>query len=141
MNNVTYKKQQETKHTRTHTTTTKEIKEIKINTKYEFVCSGVKDVSKINPDTTLADLGLDSLMSTEIQQTLERDFDLLLSGREIRLLTLNKLKDISSGNKDAVEGEKNHAAGGKNSLPRSPNKFAQHGQVYIHVVRILFVYC
>lgn len=58
--------------------------------------TGVKDPSSINPDTTLADLGLDSLMGTEIQQALERDFDLTLSSREIRLLTMKKLREIGS---------------------------------------------
>jgi fatty acid synthase len=41
-------------------------------------------------------LGLDSLMGVEIKQTLERDFDIVLSQKEIRSLTLNKLKGISS---------------------------------------------
>ena len=60
-------------------------------------------MSKINPDTTLADLGLDSLMGTEIQQTLERDFDLVLSSRDIRLLTMNKLREI--GNEGSGAGD------------------------------------
>nr|KAG5704186.1 hypothetical protein BaRGS_009716 [Batillaria attramentaria] len=58
---------------------------------------GVKDPSTLSPNATLADLGLDSLMGTEIQQTLERDFDLALSNREIRLLTMNKLREINEG--------------------------------------------
>lgn len=33
---------------------------------------GVKDVNSINPNNNLADLGMDSLMGTEIKQTLER---------------------------------------------------------------------
>lgn len=61
----------------------------------------MKDVSKINPDSTLADLGLDSLMGTEIQQTLERDFDLVLSSRDVRLLTINKLREIGSDGSSA----------------------------------------
>ena len=58
--------------------------------------SGVKDVSRLNPDSTLADLGLDSLMGTEIQQALEREFDFVLSSREIRLLTVSKLRELSN---------------------------------------------
>lgn len=58
---------------------------------------GVKDPNTINPDTTLADLGLDSLMGVEVKQTLERDYDLALSMREIRLLTVNTLKGIGGG--------------------------------------------
>ena len=68
---------------------------------------GLKDVNKVNGDTTLADLGLDSLMGTEIQQTLERDFDLVMSGRDIRLLTINKLKDIGTNQNNNSVSETN----------------------------------
>jgi fatty acid synthase len=34
----------------------------------------VKDPSTVNADTSLGDLGLDSLMGVEVKQTLERDF-------------------------------------------------------------------
>ncbi|KAM4691284.1 fatty acid synthase isoform 2-T2 [Rhinophrynus dorsalis] len=56
---------------------------------------GVRDVSSLNPDTTLADLGLDSLMGVEVRQTLERDYDILMAMREVRQLTINKLRELS----------------------------------------------
>ncbi|XP_043486066.1 fatty acid synthase [Polistes fuscatus] len=59
---------------------------------------GIKDVKKVNPSNTLADLGMDSLMGTEIKQTLERNYDLVLSAQEIRGLTFNKLLELSSDN-------------------------------------------
>ncbi|XP_076460136.1 fatty acid synthase-like [Babylonia areolata] len=55
---------------------------------------GVRDVSKLPPDSTLADLGLDSLMGTEVQQTLERDFDLVYTSRDIRQLTISRLTQL-----------------------------------------------
>lgn len=55
---------------------------------------GVKDVSSVNG--TLADLGMDSLMGTEIKQTLERNYDIVLSPQEIRALTFAKLEELSS---------------------------------------------
>lgn len=54
-------------------------------------------MSTLNADTTLGDLGLDSLMGVEVKQTLERDYDLSLPMREIRLLTINKLNAITGG--------------------------------------------
>ncbi|XP_075072878.1 fatty acid synthase [Mixophyes fleayi] len=57
---------------------------------------GVRDVSSLNPDTTLADLGLDSLMGVEVRQTLERDYDIVMAMREVRQLTINKLRELSS---------------------------------------------
>jgi fatty acid synthase len=62
-----------------------------------YHCSGVKDPSSINKDATLGELGLDSLMGVEVKQTLERDYDLTLPMQEIRSLTLDKLRNISSG--------------------------------------------
>lgn len=62
-----------------------------------YASSGVKDASTINSDVTLGDLGLDSLMGVEVKQTLERDFDLSLSMKDIRALTMHRLAEISSG--------------------------------------------
>jgi fatty acid synthase len=62
------------------------------------VVSGIKDVSTVNGQSTLADLGMDSLMGAEIKQTLERNYDLVLSAQEIRSLTFARLLELSSGN-------------------------------------------
>lgn len=59
---------------------------------------GVKDVNLINFNNNLADLGMDSLMGTEIKQTLERHYDIMLSAQEIRVLTFAKLQELSSTN-------------------------------------------
>uniref|UniRef100_A0A671PGD7 Fatty acid synthase n=1 Tax=Sinocyclocheilus anshuiensis TaxID=1608454 RepID=A0A671PGD7_9TELE len=63
---------------------------------------GVRDVNCLNADASLADLGLDSLMGVEVRQTLERDYDIVMAMREIRQLTINKLRELSSqsGGKD-----------------------------------------
>ncbi len=55
----------------------------------------------MNPDVTLVDLGLDSLIGVEIKQTLERDFKLDLPLTEIRNLTFAKLNQVSH---HSVEG-------------------------------------
>uniref|UniRef100_A0A8C3MMS5 Fatty acid synthase n=1 Tax=Geospiza parvula TaxID=87175 RepID=A0A8C3MMS5_GEOPR len=62
---------------------------------------GVRDVSSLNAESSLADLGLDSLMGVEVRQTLERDYDIVMTMREIRLLTINKLRELSSKSKTA----------------------------------------
>lgn len=70
---------------------------------------GMKDVSNVNGNANLAELGMDSLMGVEVKQTLERDYDLVLSMQEIRQLTLNRLKEIDEGEGDDarsfVEGD------------------------------------
>lgn len=52
---------------------------------------GVKDPTKLDPNSTLSDLGMDSLMTVEIKQGLERGYDLIMTTQEIRNL---KIKDI-----------------------------------------------
>lgn len=61
---------------------------------------GIKDIKTVNPSNSLADLGMDSLMGTEIKQTLERNYDLVLSAQEIRNLTFAKLLELSSSSTD-----------------------------------------
>lgn len=46
-------------------------------------------------DSSLGSLGLDSLMSVEVKQVLEREFDLVLSMKEIRALTITSLRQKS----------------------------------------------
>ncbi|CAG9818816.1 unnamed protein product [Phaedon cochleariae] len=58
---------------------------------------GIKDASTVTPSATLADMGMDSLMGAEIKQTLERNYDLVLSAQEIRALTFGRLMELSSG--------------------------------------------
>lgn len=53
-------------------------------------------MNSLNADTSLSDLGLDSLMGVEVRQTLERDYDLVMTMRDVRLLTINKLRELSS---------------------------------------------
>lgn len=63
---------------------------------------GIRDMSTVNPDSTLADLGLDSLMGVEVRQMLEREHDLVLSMRDVRQLTLRKLQEMSSQQEPAA---------------------------------------
>ncbi|XP_076049052.1 fatty acid synthase-like [Oratosquilla oratoria] len=55
---------------------------------------GVKDLSTVRKDVTLGDLGLDSLMSVEVKQTLEREADVVLNPSEVRQLTLGAIEKL-----------------------------------------------
>ncbi|XP_014215720.1 fatty acid synthase [Copidosoma floridanum] len=72
---------------------------------------GIKDVKTVNPNNSLADLGMDSLMGTEIKQTLERNYDIVLSPQEIRGLTFAKLKEFASSTSEepVVDGTQSPA--------------------------------
>lgn len=56
----------------------------------------MSDISSVSNDSTLGSLGLDSLMSVEVKQLLEREFDLMLSMKEIRGLTITLLREKAS---------------------------------------------
>ncbi|XP_060027688.1 fatty acid synthase [Erinaceus europaeus] len=64
---------------------------------------GIRDMAELGLDSSLADLGLDSLMGVEVRQILEREYDLVLSMREVRQLTLRKLQELSSTTSAAEE--------------------------------------
>ncbi|KAK2119426.1 hypothetical protein P7K49_000812 [Saguinus oedipus] len=57
---------------------------------------GIHDLAGVNLDSSLEELGLDSLMGVEVRQTLEREHDMALSMREMWQLTLWKLQELSS---------------------------------------------
>ncbi|KAM9817197.1 fatty acid synthase [Neosynchiropus ocellatus] len=74
---------------------------------------GVREVSSLNADASLADLGLDSLMGVEVRQTLERDYDIVMAMREIRQLTINKLRELANSKPAAANGTKLSSARGR----------------------------
>ncbi|KMQ83915.1 fatty acid synthase [Lasius niger] len=57
---------------------------------------GLKDLNIIIPNISLPELGMDSMMAVEIKQTLEREFDILLSAQDIRNLNFAKLKKMTN---------------------------------------------
>lgn len=65
---------------------------------------GIKDIKSVSFETTLAEMGMDSLMTVEIQQLLEREFDLTLPTQEIRAMTLSQLQKIVKS-KSSGDGE------------------------------------
>ncbi|XP_002137899.4 fatty acid synthase [Drosophila pseudoobscura] len=62
---------------------------------------GIRDLKSVSLGTTLSEMGMDSLMAVEIKQTLERDFELVLSPQDLRSLTFQKLQEFV----EAKEGE------------------------------------
>ncbi len=44
----------------------------------------ITDPSQLDLNANLGDIGIDSLMGVEIRQVLERDFDIVLSMKDIR---------------------------------------------------------
>ncbi|KYN04771.1 Fatty acid synthase [Cyphomyrmex costatus] len=56
----------------------------------------ISDIKVVSPNSSLAELGMDSMMAVEIKQTLEREFDIFVTAQEIRNLTFAKLIKMSA---------------------------------------------
>ncbi|KAL6446819.1 hypothetical protein ACFW04_001327 [Cataglyphis niger] len=55
---------------------------------------GLKNLNKVSPNVSLAELGMDSMMAVEIKQTLEREFDILMTEQDIRNLNFSALRKM-----------------------------------------------
>lgn len=86
---------------------------------------GLKDTKNVSDSATLADLGMDSLMGAEIKQTLERNFDTVLSAADIRMLTFGRLKALESGG--AGDTSSSSAAAPATSSSPEPKQPEQNG--------------
>ena len=60
------------------------------------VCNilGIKDHSNMSPNTTLAEMGMDSLTGTEVKQVIDKEGH-ELSTQELRNVTISKLIEMS----------------------------------------------
>ncbi|KAL7036630.1 hypothetical protein ACKWTF_008883 [Chironomus riparius] len=65
----------------------------------------IKDPKSVSMETTLSELGMDSLMTVEIQQTLEREYDVVISPQELRSMTLSQLQKCVN-NRDSTDTDK-----------------------------------
>lgn len=111
------------------------------------VCNilGVKQTS-LSPDTTLGELGMDSLMGVEVKQTLERDYETIVSIQELRNFSVARLQNLtgSSGAKSSGgnQAEQTEASASNQSAPQAPHLQTpdkgqtQNGQLAISVPRL-----
>ncbi|KAF9408342.1 hypothetical protein HW555_011931 [Spodoptera exigua] len=60
---------------------------------------GIKDLKTISQQSSLAELGMDSMMALEINQTLEREFEIFLTAQHIRNLTFTRLAELTAQRK------------------------------------------
>lgn len=78
----------------------------------------IRNMNSISMSTSLSELGMDSLMTVEIKQTLEREFDIALTTAELRALTFLRLEELSSlGGQKKPPSSSLLAASAKKSRP------------------------
>ncbi|XP_076764194.1 fatty acid synthase-like [Xylocopa sonorina] len=56
----------------------------------------IKDLKAVTQSSSLAELGMDSMLAVEIIQTLERDFEVSITPKDIRSMTIAKLIEMSA---------------------------------------------
>ncbi|CAL1290486.1 unnamed protein product [Larinioides sclopetarius] len=61
---------------------------------------GIKDMSAINPEKSLGEIGMDSLIAIEMKQFLEQDFNLEFAIPELRQLKIKDLKKLEGADKE-----------------------------------------
>lgn len=62
----------------------------------------IQSTNSISMNTSLADLGVDSLMTIEIKQALEREFDISISTKDLRATTFQTLQTLSDRGVDSM---------------------------------------
>jgi acyl carrier protein len=70
---------------------------------------GLKDLKTISQHSTLAELGMDSMMAVEIKQTLEREFEMFLSAQDIRGLTFARLTELAQSMQEQFKSRQDAA--------------------------------
>lgn len=55
----------------------------------------IRDIKSVSMDSTLSEMGMDSLMAVEIKQSLEREFEIFLTPQDLRSLTFAKLQELA----------------------------------------------
>lgn len=68
---------------------------------------GINDIKMVSTTSTLAELGMDSLMTVEVQQFLQREYKLDLSSQELRSMTLFNIEKRCHGEEGKMIDVKN----------------------------------
>nr|AMK38868.1 fatty acid synthase 1 [Colaphellus bowringi] len=69
---------------------------------------GIKDIKSVSIQSTLAELGMDSMTGVEIRQVLEREFDVFLSAKELRTLTVARLMKLEEEKQNQMTENKHN---------------------------------
>ncbi|CAH1641070.1 unnamed protein product [Spodoptera littoralis] len=57
---------------------------------------GIKNLKTVSHQISLAELGMDSMMALEINQILEREFEIFLTAQDVRTLTFSRLLELTA---------------------------------------------
>ncbi|XP_068623911.1 fatty acid synthase-like [Battus philenor] len=97
---------------------------------------GIKNLKSVSQQAALAELGIDSMISTELKQTLERQYGIFLSAHEIRNLTFAKLAEMNMKENATANGAEVLAASDKETTRIAWRSFGEEEMVRKPYVRL-----
>lgn len=68
-----------------------------------LMAMGFPDIKTVDRNKPILEMGMDSIGGTEIQQTLEREFGIIMSFQELRSKTLNQIEALIKGSKSNMK--------------------------------------
>ncbi|KAJ3652400.1 hypothetical protein Zmor_018369 [Zophobas morio] len=87
---------------------------------------GIKDMKTISQYTTFAELGMDSMMGTEVIQLLEKDFEIYVTSKEVRSLTFSKLTEMEGEKLNRNDNYTKAEKGTSSLIQHIPDKETSH---------------
>ncbi|XP_054157438.1 fatty acid synthase-like [Oppia nitens] len=97
---------------------------------------GHKEIHKLDPKVRLSELGMDSLMSVEIKQSIEHNFDVVLSTQEIQNLTIERIRQIGSKPGGGKSAKTNSAVNEKKEMSALDPKEKPDSTINLEVFKI-----
>ena len=84
-------------------------RQIKSGTREERIVAQIWQALGIDPKTTpnhltLGEIGMESMFAVELQQGLERDYDIKVTLNDVKNITIGMMKDFESGKVDEMRG-------------------------------------
>ncbi|XP_018572598.1 fatty acid synthase-like [Anoplophora glabripennis] len=95
---------------------------------------GLNDSKSVSLHSTLAELGMDSITAVEIKQVLERDFEVFLTAKDIRTMTLAKLREMQNEKLGEQDGNENVAHFGIEMVIRTIGNEMQSSLPYVEMI-------
>ncbi|GFU38618.1 fatty acid synthase [Nephila pilipes] len=86
---------------------------------------GISDMSSINPELSLGEMGMDSLIGVELRHLLERECDLMLGIPELRKLTVKDLKKLEGPMEGSVETSDTNVESDSPNIEEVPLYFSE----------------
>ncbi|EFA05248.1 Fatty acid synthase-like Protein [Tribolium castaneum] len=67
---------------------------------------GIKDIKTVSQQSSLSELGMDSMMGNEVMQVLEKEFEIYVTPKDLRTMTFAKLVELEAQRTSNIQDQK-----------------------------------